>query len=69
MAYKITSDRLDCKKSLGDTITDKELLAMGANIDALIAGGHIEGDAATTPVATAPVVTEPVVEQGATANG
>ena len=47
----------------------KRVDAMGANIDALIAGGHIKGDAATTPVATAPVVTEPVVEQGATANG
>ena len=64
MAYKITSDRLDCKKGLGDTITDKELLAMGANIDALIAGGHIESDAAKTQAQT-----EPVVEQGATANG
>lgn len=64
MAYKITSDRLDCKKSKGDSITDKELLALGANIDALIAGGHIESDATKTPAPT-----EPVVEQGATANG
>ena len=64
MAYKITSDRLDCKKSKGDSITDKELLAMGANIDALIAGGHIEGDGAKTQTSA-----EPIVEQGATANG
>lgn len=64
MAYKITSNRLDCKKSLGDTITDKELLAIGANIDALVAGGHIENDGAKIPAQT-----EPVVEQGATANG
>ena len=41
MAYTITSDRLDCEKSLGDTITTEELLEMGANIDALISGGHI----------------------------
>jgi hypothetical protein len=41
MAYTITSDRLDCEKSLGDTITTEELLEMGANIDALILGGHI----------------------------
>ena len=64
MAYKITSDRLDCAKKQGDSITDKELLAMGANIDALVAGGHIADDAAAvTPTP------KPIVEQGATANG
>jgi len=41
MAYTITSDRLDCDKSLGDTITTEELLEMGADIAALISGGHI----------------------------
>jgi hypothetical protein len=60
MTYKITSDRLDCAKSQGDSITEKELLEMGANIEALIEGGHIESDAAKT---------KPIVEQGATANG
>mgnify|MGYP000556155240 CR=1 FL=1 len=60
MAYKITSDRLDCAKSKGESITEKELLAMGANIEALIEGGHIETDA---------VQVKPTVEQGATANG
>lgn len=64
MAYKITSDRLDCAKKPGDSITDKELLAIGANIDALVAGGHIEDDAAK-----AAPTPKPIVEQGATANG
>lgn len=47
MAYTITSDRLDCEKSLGDTITTEELLEMGADIPALIEGGHI-ADATTS---------------------
>ena len=46
MAYTITSDRLDCKKKQGDSITEKELSEMGANISALIAGGHITSDMA-----------------------
>ena len=47
MAYTITSENLDCEKSLGDSITEAELLEMGANIDALISAGHIV-DATTT---------------------
>jgi hypothetical protein len=47
MAYTITSEYLDCDKSLGDSITEKELLEMGANIEALISAGHIV-DATTT---------------------
>jgi len=50
MAYTITSENLDCEKSLGDSITSEELTEMGANIDALIAGGHIV-DATTTKTA------------------
>jgi len=60
MAFVIKSDRLDCKKSQGDSLTEKELLAMGANIDALIAGGHIASDVASS---------KPVTEEGATLNG
>jgi len=41
MAYTITSDRLDCAKAVGDSITSEELLALGANIEALIAGEHL----------------------------
>ena len=44
MAYTITSDRLDCPKKQGDSITEKELLEMGALIEPLIAGGHIKSD-------------------------
>jgi hypothetical protein len=47
MAYKITSEYLDCDKSLGDSITEKELLEMGANIDALISAGHIKDETTT----------------------
>ena len=41
MAYTITSDRLDCAKAVGDSITSEELLELGANIAALIMGEHI----------------------------
>jgi len=41
MAYTITSDRLDCAKAVGDSITSEELLELGANIAALITGEHI----------------------------
>ena len=47
MAYTITSENLDCEKSLGDSITEEELLKMGANIPALIAAGHIKDATAT----------------------
>ena len=57
MAYKIISDRLVCSKQQGDSITDKELLELGANIDALISGGHIASG----------VQNKPIVEEGATA--
>lgn len=60
MPFIIKSDRLDCKKSQGDSISDKELLAMGANIDALVAGGHISPDAASSK----PVTTEGAVNNG-----
>jgi len=38
-SYKVTSE-LVTGKSLGDTITDEELL--GSSIEALISAGHIE---------------------------
>jgi len=68
MAYTITSDRLDSPKQLGDSITSEELLAMGADIEALIEGGHISEDGATTtPAPTTPAETPvPVTPEGAT---
>lgn len=54
MAYTITSDRLDCAKAVGDSITSEELLALGANIEALVAGEHITDGASrrSTPAPT-----------------
>ena len=66
MAYTITSDRLDSPKTLGDSISDEELLAMGANIEALIEGGHISTDGAKViPAPTIPAT--PATPEGATA--
>ena len=68
-SYTITSDRLDSPKAVGDSITDTELLEMGANIEALISGGHLsDGKAPKSAPATAPVadaVTAPAATQGA----
>ena len=58
MTYIITSDRLDSPKKLGDAITDKELLAMGADIEALIEGGHISSDATKQETTTTPATSE-----------
>jgi hypothetical protein len=49
MSYTITSDNFEAKKK-GESITDKELLEMGLNVKALIAGEHIKKTATTTPV-------------------
>lgn len=67
MAYTITSDRLDVTKAQGEKIEEKELLAKGANIDALIAGGHLSTDAATPSAPAAPAA--PVASEGAVTNG
>lgn len=57
-SYTITSDRLDSPKAEGDSITDTELLEMGANIEALIEGGHLSDGAAPKAVTvTAPTET------------
>ena len=58
-SYTITSDRLDTPKAQGDSITDAELLEMGANIDALISGGHLsDGKEVKTTPAPAPAATQ-----------
>jgi len=38
-SYKVTSDRVEGKKR-GDTVHDSDFV--GVNVDALLAGGHIE---------------------------
>jgi len=68
-SYTITSDRLDSPKAEGDSISDTELLEMGANIEALIEGGHLsDGTAPKATPAPAPVAdaaTDTAATQGA----
>jgi len=56
MSYTIISELKVCNKIKGDTITEKELLNAGANIEALIAGNHIKASGGTT---------KPVIQEGA----
>ena len=65
MAYLITSDRLDSSKAEGAIITDEELLEMGANIPALVDGGHISPDATSskkTKTTDAPTTDAPTTD-------
>ena len=67
-SYTITSDRLDSPKAQGDSITDAELLEMGANIDALIEGGHLSDGKApksAPQVADSVPATDTAATQGA----
>jgi hypothetical protein len=48
MSYTVTSDNFEAKKK-GESITDKELLDLGLNADALVAGEHIKKSAQTKP--------------------
>jgi hypothetical protein len=41
MAYKVISDRVVCGKKQGEILALKELEDAAANIDALIASGHL----------------------------
>lgn len=41
MTYKVTSGRGVCGKKQGETLTSQELEDAGANIEALVSGGHI----------------------------
>jgi hypothetical protein len=48
MSYTVTSDNFEAKKK-GETITNKELLDLGLNTDALVAGEHIKKSTQTKP--------------------
>ena len=48
MSYTVTSDNFEAKKK-GETITDKELLDLGLNANALVAGEHIKKSATIKP--------------------
>jgi hypothetical protein len=48
MSYTVTSDNFEAKKK-GETITEKELLELGLNIDALVAGEYLKKTVTTKP--------------------
>lgn len=48
MSYTVTSDNFEAKKN-GEQITEKELLELGLNTEALVSGGHLKSNAATKP--------------------
>jgi hypothetical protein len=48
MNYTVTSDNFEGKKK-GESITTKELLELGLNFEALVAGEHIKTTTATKP--------------------
>jgi hypothetical protein len=48
MNYTVTSDNFEAKKK-GESITDKELLELGLNADALVAGDHLKSNAPIKP--------------------
>ena len=52
MSYIITSELEVCNKNKGDSITEKELLESGLNIEALIAGEHLKDAKAPIKPAT-----------------
>jgi hypothetical protein len=56
MSYLITSEVEVCNKVKGDSITEKELLNAGANIEALIEGNHIKATGGTN---------KPAIQEGA----
>jgi hypothetical protein len=49
MSYTVTSENFEAKKK-GEQITEKELLELELNINALEAGEHIKKTASTKPV-------------------
>jgi hypothetical protein len=48
MSYIVTSDNFEAKKK-GETITEKELLELGLDAKALVAGDHLKSNAPTKP--------------------
>lgn len=62
MTYKVISRREVCGKKQGEILTLKELKDAGANIDALIASGHIQAGQASPAIQT-PI--KPALQEGA----
>lgn len=44
MSYTVTSDNFEGKKN-GESVTEKELLELGLNVEALVAGEHLKSNA------------------------
>jgi len=62
MTYTIKSENLEVpNKKMGDKVTEQELLDLGANIDALVSGGHISSD---SPKQNATPFKPVIVEEG-----
>jgi hypothetical protein len=51
MSYTVNSDRF-ALKAKGESVTDKELLEAGCNVQALVAGGHLVSAQTTKAVPT-----------------
>jgi len=49
MNYTVASENFEAKKK-GESITEKELLELGLNIDALVSGEHIKKTTTIKPV-------------------
>ena len=48
MSYTVTSDNFEGKKN-GESVTEKELLELGLNVEALVASDHLKSNAPTKP--------------------
>jgi hypothetical protein len=48
MSYTVTSDNFEAKKK-GESITEKELLELGLNAEALVAGDHLKSNVTIKP--------------------
>lgn len=48
MSYTVASDNFEAKKK-GESVTEKELLELGLNVEALVAGDHLKSNAPTKP--------------------
>jgi hypothetical protein len=65
MTYKVISRREVCGKKQGEILTLKEIENAGANIEALIASGHIQAGQASpvSPAVQTPI--KPAIQEGA----
>lgn len=65
MTYKVISRREVCGKKQGEILTLKELQNAGANIEALIASGHIQAGQASPAIPAVQTPIKPALQEGA----